>query len=335
MIKLILIDLLLIILSIVFGTLLTEEVLHLLYPDKIEYHFSIPRGDEIKIYNIFDERSSLQYNLKADVELDWCKINSIGIRGDAPLKNKSQIIFLGDSVVFGIGVNDKSTLPKALEEAIHESKYQVLNLGVPGYNTEQYYLFLREKLKFLNPKMIIIGCTLNDDSPSLIMKIKDNERKYYVISYPDIYHYIKIDPEIDQWLLKNSIIFRRLNLLLAKKNISISNSYLYNIDKSSQIMAFEKLKKEADALRIPIFAVIFPMFDSPWEKYKYYAQHERLKKILKKTNIPFYDMLDDLKSYDIKKIRIDDVHFSSNGTKIAGKLINRKISRLLRSKKDL
>jgi len=324
--KEILTNLILVLFSIIFSILSIEAVLGLLSPDREEFHLSIKDCEENKIYNIFKGTSAIRYDLKPGCSLWWCEINRFGFRSEEPDSEKKQIIFLGDSVVFGNGLEEGNTLPQNLEKSLQDSDLQVLNLGVPGYNTQQYYLFLKEKLSFLNPSILIVGCTLNDDSPSLIIKLDNNDRKLYVISYPDIYRYFKINPEIDLWLLKYSKIYRKLNLFFAKyMNRNKQKKYLYNIYKNSQVEAFSLLKKEAESLNIPIFAVIFPMFDRNWNKYAYDAQHERLHDILKYIGIEYYDMKNDLEKYDVSKIRFDDIHFSKYGTKIAGALIAKQL----------
>jgi len=92
-------------------------------------------------------------------------INSVGFRSSEVDPSKEHILVVGDSVTFGVGVSDDETLPYFLGRRIQE-KYkniQVLNLGVPGYGIDQYYLRLKQHIVDLKPKIIIVLiCSRND-----------------------------------------------------------------------------------------------------------------------------------------------------------------------------
>ncbi len=73
---------------------------------------------------------------------------------------------LGDSFVFGHGLNNSFTLPVILEEILNSQRnleiYEVLNLGVPGYNTLfEVNRFEQLGLKY-EPDLVIVGFLLND-----------------------------------------------------------------------------------------------------------------------------------------------------------------------------
>jgi lysophospholipase L1-like esterase len=99
-------------------------------------------------------------------------INSRGLRDREypPLKpaNTFRILALGDSFTYGAGVSSKETYVKQLEAMLNETpndrglRYEVLNAGVPGYNTHQELIHLREVGLQYNPDMILIGFTQSD-----------------------------------------------------------------------------------------------------------------------------------------------------------------------------
>jgi len=66
-----------------------------------------------------------------------------------------RIAVLGDSFVFGFGVQDGEAFP-ALLEAQDKSR-EVLNLGVPGYGMDQIYLSYREIARKYHPDIVLIG----------------------------------------------------------------------------------------------------------------------------------------------------------------------------------
>lgn len=100
------------------------------------------------------------------------KINSQGFRDrEFPAEKPAgtyRIVAIGDSFTFGIGVKAEDTFPKVLERmldsesAVNGCKVEVLNFGVPGYNTAQEVrLFSRKALNFF-PDMVLLSFVLND-----------------------------------------------------------------------------------------------------------------------------------------------------------------------------
>lgn len=100
--------------------------------------------------------------------------NSRGFRGREidPKKaaNVFRIVFVGDSVTFGVGVEDEEVFPRLLEKrlnggAVSGRKVECVNLGVPGYNTTQEYWLLREQFDEEEPDLVVLVCRPNDAEP--------------------------------------------------------------------------------------------------------------------------------------------------------------------------
>ena len=148
------------------------------------------RNDELRIYQ-WDPYLiySLKPNLDEDLSLAeslrleplWKKVggtwhlktNSLGIRakGEIPAKSKNhfRILALGDSITFGLAINDEETYPVQLEEILQRIfpapvKVEVINAGVTGYSSRQGLVYLREKLLFLKPDLVIIGFGVDDSA---------------------------------------------------------------------------------------------------------------------------------------------------------------------------
>ena len=98
------------------------------------------------------------------------KINSDGFRDREFSVEKPnstfRIIFLGDSFTFGIGIESNETFPKLLENKLNEVKngksYEVMNFGVPGYNTLDEIQFFKDVGLKYNPNMVVVGFIDND-----------------------------------------------------------------------------------------------------------------------------------------------------------------------------
>ena len=113
-------------------------------------------------------------NTRVQNEGSWVKfnrtlietVNSDGFRGrDYPVEKPKEvyrIIVLGDSFAFGYGVNDNETFSYYLEQKLNSlnisgKRFEVLNLGVGGYNTFQEVESLNIKGLKYNPDLVIIA----------------------------------------------------------------------------------------------------------------------------------------------------------------------------------
>jgi len=102
-------------------------------------------------------------------------INSQGFRGkELSHQNDSsafRVVIAGDSIAFGQGVSEGETLAEQLNADLqrkHGSNVEVINLGVPGYDTCQEDLKFREDALPLKPRILILLYCENDVDPGLI-----------------------------------------------------------------------------------------------------------------------------------------------------------------------
>lgn len=118
----------------------------------------------------------LNFRLKSDLLVDGRPLNRAGFRSrefDAKPEGTFRILALGDSCTFGIISAPERVLayvpepyPQRLErlaaERLGASPVEVLNAGVPGYNSYQGLLLLRTRLRGLDPDLITVRYGWND-----------------------------------------------------------------------------------------------------------------------------------------------------------------------------
>lgn len=101
--------------------------------------------------------------------------NALGLRDPEreaqPAPGTVRILALGDSVTFGMGVAQHQTYPRQAEVLLNigrspGARVEVLNMGMPGYNTLHQLAQLREVGLALEPKMVVVGFLFNDVEPS-------------------------------------------------------------------------------------------------------------------------------------------------------------------------
>lgn len=163
-------------------------------------------------------------------------------------KTKPRIAVLGDSFTFGSGVNNDETYPKILEDYLNHSM-DVINFGVPGYNTMQELEVLRAKVLKFSPDMVIIGYGGDDHEISHYKKYK----YAYIICeksalLSSLYYYFfivkkKEEENIDQ--VYSSL--KEFNEVLKKHRIKFAIFILFGDEYNNDVLNFCK------NLRIPIY----------------------------------------------------------------------------------
>ncbi len=104
-------------------------------------------------------------------------INERGLRGPIYNYEKSsgvtRIMFLGDSVTFGFGVDVDDVVTSKLQALLRKQgrEAEVINAGVPSYNTGQEIAFLESQGIRYNPDWVILGFYWNDVSEKSSVKV--------------------------------------------------------------------------------------------------------------------------------------------------------------------
>src|SRR5688572_1079159 len=101
------------------------------------------------------------------------RINSFGFRGPEIALTKPsgvfRILMLGDSITYGNAVDWDQTFSYQLQQLLNDQgssmRFEVLNLGVSGYNSRQELASLRELGMQFAPDLVVLNVCLNDSDP--------------------------------------------------------------------------------------------------------------------------------------------------------------------------
>jgi hypothetical protein len=97
-------------------------------------------------------------------------INSDGFRDrEYPIEHpgKYRIIFLGDSLTFGWGVEKPQTFDEILEAELNKTRpTEIINFGTGNYNTEQEVNLLLDKGLKYEPNEVVVFWFINDAEPT-------------------------------------------------------------------------------------------------------------------------------------------------------------------------
>ena len=157
----------------------------------------------IRIFNIAPEYGSTKGMFQKDDLLDYrmapnfkgtfvrqefkidIATNSYGLRDEeyyGKKKNDFNILALGDSFTWGAyGTSLNQTFVKILEKKLNENSnrlhYRVINAGVPGYGTDQEFIYLKTEGAKFKPDLVMlnffVGNDFNDNMQTNESTVKD------------------------------------------------------------------------------------------------------------------------------------------------------------------
>jgi lysophospholipase L1-like esterase len=198
------------------------------------------------------------------------KTNSFGFRGREITLAKPagvfRILMLGDSITYGNSVNWDETFSYRLEERLNNTRaaprFQVLNLGVSGYNTSQELATLRELgLKFA-PDVIVLNVCLNDSDPVKQLYGVSLKNKTRITGWSDVNLRTIVDISYVLTLLKHASTDV---LKAAGVDVKSLNSPGLFLDSRVREKAWQLMKNDmreihatAKSAGMPLTAIIYP-----------------------------------------------------------------------------
>ena len=155
-----------------------EIILRMYYPQKLyddcyEYSYKNLSNLEVELdshlgWKLIPNYSGCRYQPDTNKIITKTH-NSNGLRIDKDIPyekgNKKRVLLLGDSFVYGYGLDDNETIALKLQEDLGND-YEVIPMGVDGYGTGQEILqFFEEGLKY-NPDIVLLFFYPNDFTES-------------------------------------------------------------------------------------------------------------------------------------------------------------------------
>lgn len=119
-------------------------------------------------YPIYESDRDLKWKLKSSFKMGDITIDADGFRTcGAKVKDRNAytILALGDSHTFGMGVSDEATYPAQLERILCAKfghPINVINGGIPAYNTAQALIYYKKIAKEVKPDLVLLGIVADD-----------------------------------------------------------------------------------------------------------------------------------------------------------------------------
>jgi hypothetical protein len=112
------------------------------------------------------------------------KTNSLGFRESKEGFQTPSIMVLGDSFVFGIGVQANETVGNRMQGLLNSKNfsYNVYNFGVGGYSTHNELALAKRYIQEMRPRLILLGFYPNDPRENLENCSFDVDKEGYLIT---------------------------------------------------------------------------------------------------------------------------------------------------------
>ena len=222
------------------------------------------------------------------------RTNAHGLRDrDRPPKpaGTTRVLVIGDSYTWGYAVAEEEAYPQVAERLLAERgrpDIEVINGGIPDYNSRQERQLLAQLLPIYQPDAVFLAYVVNDAEPSTAMPVPPEETYRHARS----------------WFLTeaadhlNRHVFRRRLLPSAKD--SVGSSYLDGFEEGSvkwrdSREAIRQMNDLSAAAGIPFTVLILPDVTQPLDhRYQWRPIHDAVSGWGRELNIPTYDLLKEL-----------------------------------------
>jgi len=260
------------------------------------------------------------------------EINSAGFRDYEYQQTKPdgtyRILVMGDSTTAGNGVAELSkTYTKILESELNATAltgtvFEVLNMGVGGYQTMQEIETLRTGGLAYDPDLVLVTVCINDFDPhadgGVYTRLNELEQNPTDNSKPTLLGSI----------LRNSrlafILYHRL-----RTNIGIEDEDRWYVEtvlqgRSTVEAGFRLLSQLQRPHEFQIRVLVLPTFNVPFDKYDSIEYHDRVRDAA--TELPGITIVDLLEGFSSRgdaptALSYDGLHLSEKGHEVMAELL--------------
>lgn len=264
--------------------------------------------------------------------LDYFHTNSLGFR-DREFRQErrdgtQRIIAVGDSITAGNGIADvEKVYTRRLETLLNrrddETRYEVYNMGVSGYETHQEIETLRVYGLEYDPDVVLVQFCLNDftsraDGGAWQKLRRDVEPRQYD-------YWLTVGPALKRSRLAFVLYYRLLGFLDQQAPTSI------DLPEQPDLRGLELLSElQAEhGFRAVVFVV--PIFNREFTGYGHGHLHRKIRRRAERfPNITFVDLLPRFRARpeSVEEMTLDGLHPSPTGHAILAQMLVEELRRL-------
>jgi lysophospholipase L1-like esterase len=219
------------------------------------------------------------------------RTNAIGLRDrdrSAKTPGAKRVLVVGDSYTWGYAVAEEEAYPQAAERLLRErgrADIEVINGGVPDYNSRQQRQLLGRLIPIYQPDTVFLGYVVNDAEPSTAMPVPPEETYRHARSW-----FLTELAETANRRLFRSRVFN------PDKDV-VSGNYLDGFAEDSHKwkdsrQAIREMRDICTAIGIPFAVLILPDFTQPFDdKYALRQIHDAVSTWGRELGVPTFDLL--------------------------------------------
>jgi len=198
-----------------------------------------------------------------------------------------RVLVLGDSYTWGYAVAEEEAFPQTAERLLKERGHpdiEVINAGIPDYNSRQERQLLEKLLPIYQPDAVFLAYVVNDAEPSTAMPMPPEETYRHADSW--------FLAELQETL--NRRVFRK-RVFASKKETA--GGYLEGFADDTMKWrdsraAIRDMRDLCAARGIPFTVLMMPDFTQPFDDhYAWRPIHEAVLRWGRELNVPAFDVL--------------------------------------------
>jgi lysophospholipase L1-like esterase len=258
------------------------------------------------------------------------RTSSLGLRGGEVgprVPGVHRVLALGDSYTFGWAVEEDQSYPRQTEAlfAAAGRSVEVVNAGVPGYNTRQERALLAELLPVVRPDAVALGFAMNDAEPQMTVLPPPDET--YACAGVWTWEASK-----RLWNLKLCPEGRPLPLRL----LTPSQEFLPAYDPGSPKWArteeaLSGIAALCEDARVPLVVLVLPDFNRDFSNYPFGVIHQRLRDWGARRGVAVVDLLPLVAGADSEALRVaGDGHPNAAGQRLIAEALRAQLEARLR-----
>ena len=248
--------------------------------------------------------------------------NSLGLRDHRPPHksvDKKQVLVLGDSFTFGYGVALEESYPNLFEQILNETSevtgYEVINAGVPGYDTVDEAELLRKIIPHYSPELVIVGLHPGD------FMTRQQVEKNLLVRVRETLRYRSAFFAWLQRIYKTKLI---KYVPPPKSALTVDPETIFHTPRADRIkQAFLDIHETSASNGADmIVLIIAPLIH--WEHYPYKALHTSVGEFCGENSIHFVDPLDAFSQHDAASLWLspNDSHYNAEANRIVARALH-------------
>lgn len=224
--------------------------------------------------------------------------NAAGFRGpqrdEIKPKETWRIAVLGDSITYGLGVDYNRTYSAELERLLRErgESVEVLNFGVPGFNSNQELAILNDRVWNYDPDMVIMTFSTDDVETTPIVIEIGGQPILFRNQYESNFWF---DSTAHWWLVGHSELYRRIYRGIVMLSMDIPNDKYYYMYVSPET-AFNNIRAVSNECRkrnVSFLLVLSPHLlpiDPNCDVSEYGPALDRIRALVAESEIDMVDL---------------------------------------------